>query len=64
MAIDLTYSQTTDLAAPFVSMIDTISKFYENPNNDKGFREWHLKKFGCEPGEKDKMKGQGYSSYD
>lgn len=54
MTIELTSSQVTDLANPFVSMIDNISKFYENPNNEKGFLEWHLKKFGCEPGNKTK----------
>ena len=54
MTIELTSAQVTDLANPFVNMIDNISKFYENPNNEKGFREWHLKKFGCEPGNKAK----------
>ena len=54
MAINLTSSQITELANPFKGMLDSISEFYENPNNEKGFREWHLKKFGCEPGNKTK----------
>ena len=54
MSINLTDSQVTDLAKPFTGMLDSISKFYENPNNKKGFREWHLKKFGCEPGDEKK----------
>lgn len=47
----LTESQVTDLAQPFTSMLESISKFYENPINRNKYREWHLKKFGCEPGE-------------
>lgn len=51
MAIQLTPNQVTDLAKPFVGMIDTIAKCYENPEVMKGFKEWHLKKFGYEPNE-------------
>lgn len=51
MAIQLTPTQVTDLAKPIVRMVDTISKFYENPDNMKGFREWHIRKYGCEPKE-------------
>lgn len=47
--IDLTPSQVTDLAKPFTNMIESITKFYENPKVKKGFEEWHLKKFGCKP---------------
>jgi hypothetical protein len=54
MAINLTHTQVNDLAKPFASMLDSISKFYENPKNEKGFREWHLKKYGCEPDNKTK----------
>lgn len=49
MSIKLTEYQVTDLAKPLVGMIDTIAKFYENPEVKKGFEEWHLKKFGCKP---------------
>jgi hypothetical protein len=51
MAIQLTPNQVTDLAEPIVKMLDTISKFYENPDNMRGFREWHIQKYGCEPKE-------------
>jgi hypothetical protein len=51
MALKLTDSQVTDLAKPLAGMLDTIAKFYENPEVKKGFEEWHLKKFGCKPNE-------------
>lgn len=51
MSFKLTPSQVTDLAKPIASMVETIAKFYENPEHMKGFREWHLRKFGCEPTE-------------
>lgn len=49
MEINLTPHQVTDLATHFVGMVDTLTKFYENPANQKGYREWYLKKFGREP---------------
>ena len=51
MALNLKDSQVTDLAKHFVGMLDALTKFYENPDNQKGYREWHLQKFGCEPTE-------------
>lgn len=51
MEINLTSFQVTDLATPFVGMKDALTEFYANPENKKGFREWHLKKFGCYPEE-------------
>jgi hypothetical protein len=51
VALDLTSSQITDLAKPFTNMIESITKFYENPKVKKGFEEWHLKKFGRKPNE-------------
>ena len=51
MAIELTSSQVTDLAKPFTNMLDSITKFYENPKVKKEFEEWHLKKFGRKPNE-------------
>lgn len=47
--MQLTQHQVNDLATPFVGMLDSITKFYENPDNVKAYREWYLKKFGCEP---------------
>ena len=47
--IDLTESQITDLAKPFSKMLDSITKFYENPKVKKDFEEWHMKKFGRKP---------------
>ena len=49
--IELTPSQVTDLAKPFTKMLDSITKFYENPKVKKDFEAWHLKKFGRKPNE-------------
>ena len=49
--LDLTSYQVNELAKPFMGMIDSITKFYENPKVKKGFEEWHLKKFGRKPNE-------------
>ena len=51
VALDLASSQVNELAKPFIGMIDSITKFYENPKVKKGFEEWHLKKFGRKPDE-------------
>ena len=51
MSPNLTSSQVTDLAKPFVDTLETFAKYFENPEVEKGFKEWHLKKFGCEPKE-------------
>ena len=52
MSIALTDSQVTHLARHLADNIETIAKsILENPERLKGYREWHLRKFGCEPEE-------------
>ena len=52
MSIALTDSQVTYLARHLADNIETIAKsILENPERLKGYREWHLRKFGCEPEE-------------
>ena len=44
--IKLSNAQVEDLARPLAK---TITEFYENPDNQRKFIEWHIKKYGCEP---------------
>lgn len=38
--------QIEDLARPFVSMVDRIEAFYQDPKNERDFQEWYLKRYG------------------
>ena len=52
MSFKLTDSQVTHLAKHLADNIETIAKsILEDPERLKGYREWHLRKFGCEPAE-------------
>lgn len=46
---NLSQNQITDLARPFVSMVDVLTDFYKDPQNEQAYREWFLKKYGHEP---------------
>lgn len=43
--------QITELASPFAKMVNSLEEFYKNPENKKKYKEWYLKKYGCEPKE-------------
>lgn len=43
--------QITELAKPFVAMADSIKEFFNDSENKRKYREWHLQKYGCEPEE-------------
>lgn len=47
----LSDAQVTALAKVIASKADSIREFYENPDNQKKYKEWHLKKYGCLPEE-------------
>ncbi len=49
MQVELSTAQIETLAKPFVRMVETIKGFYENPKNEKAYRDWYLKKYGHEP---------------
>lgn len=49
MSIVLSESQIMDLARPFAMNIDIIKEFYRDPKNKKSYRDWYIKKYGCEP---------------
>jgi hypothetical protein len=51
VSLDLTSFQATELAYHFVTMFDSITKFFEDPKVKKDFEEWHLRKFGRKPNE-------------
>lgn len=42
----LSKQQIEDLARPFVGMVDRIVAFYEDPENERNFQEWHLREYG------------------
>lgn len=42
----LSKSQVEDLARPFVGMVDRIKAFYDDPENQRAFREWYLREYG------------------
>lgn len=49
MAMLLSEWQVENLARFFVTKLDEIVKYYEDPENMKKYREWHLKKYGTYP---------------
>ena len=44
---DLNNAQADTLARFFLG--DAINKFYDDPKNEEAYREWHLKKYGEYP---------------
>lgn len=49
MQAKLTPNQITEMARPFVGMVEALTTFYADPQNEKAYREWYLKKYGHEP---------------
>lgn len=47
----LNQSQVKDLAHHFVSIRDSLEKFFDDPENKQAYREWHQEKYGCDPDE-------------
>lgn len=47
--IQLTPQQVTDLARPFVGMLDAIRAFYADAENENKYREWYKDCYGCYP---------------
>ena len=45
----LEQQQITELAKPFVTMLDSIIAFYENADNKKAYEEWYKSKYGSSP---------------
>jgi len=55
MQVELTPVQITNLAKPFIGMVETLKDFYKNPHNEKAYREWYFKKYGHEPPKDDEV---------
>ena len=49
MAMLLSEWQVENLARFFVTKLDEIVKYYEDPENVKKYREWHFKRYGTYP---------------
>ena len=47
----LTLNQVNDCARHIAKNVKTITAFFEDPDNMKRYREWHVRKYGCEPKE-------------
>lgn len=44
--VELTPQQVEALARPLIWMVDRISAFYDDPENERAFQEWYLKNYG------------------
>ena len=42
----MTEQQVTDLARPFVSMIDTVRSYYQDAEHEQAFQKWYLERYG------------------
>ena len=42
----LSPTQVKDLARTVAILSDTIEGFYRNPENEKAYQDWYLKKYG------------------
>ena len=42
----LTPNQVKDLAKTVAWISDTIEGFYRNPENEKAYQDWYLRKYG------------------
>ena len=49
--MQLETAQATELARYLVTIADSIKEYYKDSENKKKYREWYLKKYGCEPKE-------------
>ena len=49
--ITLSANQVIDCARHLAQNVNTISAFFKDPENMKRYREWHIRKYGCEPQE-------------
>lgn len=43
---NLSSSQVYDLARPIVGMMEKIMAYYQDPENERVFQEWYLRKYG------------------
>ena len=42
----LSKEQVNSLAHPLVGMLETISEFFKDPQNEREYQEWYLAKYG------------------
>lgn len=43
---DLSSSQVNDLARLIAGMVEKIMTYYQDPENERAFQEWYLRKYG------------------
>ncbi len=49
--IELSQEQINNLARPLVGMVEVITDFFKDSQNEKDYREWYFKKYGRYPKE-------------
>lgn len=49
--MQLAQSQVDNLSRHFVTIRDSIEKFFNDPENQKAYQKWHLEKYGKTPKE-------------
>lgn len=42
----LSPTQVKDIASTVAMISDTIESFFSNPENEKAYQDWYLKKYG------------------
>ena len=42
----LSSAQVNEFAKSVAMISDTIERFYSNPENEKAYQDWYLKKYG------------------
>lgn len=47
--IELSQEQINNLARPLVSMVEIITDFFKDSQNEKDYREWYFNKYGRYP---------------
>ena len=47
--MELNPTQITELAKPFVGMLQTVEDFFKDPSVEQRYKAWHIQKYGFEP---------------
>lgn len=53
MSVKLSEWQIENLARFFVTKLDEIVKYYEDPENEKKYQEWYFNRYGKYPNEEE-----------
>lgn len=51
IAVDITKIPSPVMNAHCRTLLNCIGKFFDDPQNQRDFEEWHIKQYGCPPKE-------------